>query len=172
MKYKNLKRRKAQAWGFDMMIASIIFISGIIIFYVYSLNYPKESQEVLDRLYSDGDFIAELILSEGLPVNWDAGNVIRIGLTTNNKINETKLERFYNLADSQSNPAGYAQAKSIFSTKYNFFMNFSQQMTVGSNPVQGVGKSFQNEQVTNIIKITRATIYQNKIVSLDLYIWE
>ena len=39
--------KKAQAWGFDMMIASMIFISGIIIFYVYSLNYPKESQETL-----------------------------------------------------------------------------------------------------------------------------
>ena len=116
--------KKAQAWGFDMMIASIIFMSGIIIFYIYSLNYPKESQQTLDTLFSEGDFAAESLLSEGLPTDWNSNNVIRIGLTTEHKINNTKLERFYNLANSQSNPAGYAKAKSILNTKYNFFMNF------------------------------------------------
>lgn len=161
--------KKAQAWGFDMMIASMIFISGIIIFYVYSLNYPRESQETLDQLFSEGDFITESILNEGLPANWDENTVIRIGLTTNNKINDTKLERFHTLAN---NPTGYAKAKSVLNTKYNFFMNFSEQMVINNNPVAGVGKSFDGEQTKNIIKITRATIYQNKIVSLNLYVWE
>ena len=164
--------KKAQAWGFDMMIASMIFISGIIIFYVYSLNYPKESQETLDQLFSEGDFITESLLSEGLPPNWDENSVIRIGIITNNKINDSKLEKFYLLANSQLNPQGYAKAKSVLNTKYNFFMNFSEQMVINSNPVNGVGKSFDGEQTKNIIKITRATIYQNKIVSLNLYVWE
>ena len=155
-----------------MMIASMIFISGIIIFYVYSLNYPKESQETLDQLFSEGDFVTESILSEGLPSNWDGSSVIRIGITTNNKVNDTKLERFYTLADSQTNPPGYAKAKSVLNTKYNFFMNFSEQMVINNNPVAGIGKSFDGEQTKNIIKITRATIYQNKIVSLNLYVWE
>ena len=157
-----------------MMIASMIFISGIIIFYVYSLNYPKESQEALDSLFSEGDFIAESILGEGLPADWTESNVVRIGITTNHKINNTKLERFYNLANSQINPTGYARSKSILNTKYNFFMNLSEAIIIGNTeiPEGGIGKSFQGIETKSIIKITRATIYNNKIVSLNLYIWE
>ncbi|MEK6847031.1 MAG: hypothetical protein AABY16_02595 [Nanoarchaeota archaeon] len=164
--------KKAQAWGFDIMVASLIFISGVIIFYIYSINYPKESQETLDKLFTEGDFISEMLLGPGLPDDWNENNAIRIGIISGNKINETKLERFYNLSDSQTNPAGYVKAKSLFNTKYNFFMNLSQQITINSNPIAGIGKSFEGEQTKNIIKITRATIYQNKIVSLNLYIWE
>ena len=80
--------KKAQAWGFDLMIASIIFISGIILFYIYSINYPKESNEKLDKLFNEGEFMAEVLLSEGLPINWNQDTVVRIGLTTNKKINE------------------------------------------------------------------------------------
>ncbi len=172
MSMKPLK--KAQAWGFDMMIASIIFMSGIIIFYIYSLNYPKESHENLDKLFSEGDFLTESLLSEGLPADWNANNVIRIGLITENKINDTKLERFYTLANSQSNPAGYAKSKSLLNTRYNFFMNFSEEIIINGTAIleKGIGKSPQGEQTKNIIKITRAAIYQNKIVSLNLYIWD
>ena len=157
-----------------MMIASMIFISGIIIFYVYSLNYPKESQETLDQLFNQGDFITESLLDEGLPADWNENNVVRIGITTNNKINDTKLERFYALANSQTNPNGYVKSKSLLNTRYNFFMNLSEQIIVGGSPIPegGIGKSFQGQQIKNIIKITRATIYQNKIVSLDVYVWE
>ncbi len=166
------RHRKAQAWGFDMMVASLIFITGIIIFYIYAINYPKESQETLDKLFNEGEIITEMILSRGLPDDWNENNVVRIGLTSEDKINETKLERFYALADSQSNPLGYVKAKSALNTRYNFFMNFSQQMVINGRSVAGIGNSFEGQSTKNIIKITRATIYQNKIVSLNLYLWE
>ena len=166
--------KKAQAWGFDLMIASIIFISGMLLFYMYSINYPKEGNEKLDKLFNSGEFIAEILLSEGLPSDWDENTVVRIGLTSDKKINDTKLERFYNMANEPINPDGYKKAKSLFNTNYNFFMNFSEPITIEGTPIEegGIGKNFEGEQVTNLIKITRITSYQNKLVSLNLYIWE
>ena len=164
-------QKKAQAWGFDAMVASLIFISGIVIIYVYAINYPKESQETLDKFFTEGEFATEMLLSEGLPTNWDETNVVRLGITTNNKLNETKLERFYNLANNQSQQ-GYAKVKSLLNIKHNFFMNFSQQIVINGNNVGGIGQNFDGVQTKNIIKINRATIYQNKIVSFNIYIWE
>lgn len=164
--------KKAQAWGFDLIIAGVIFMSALILFYTYSINYPKESNQKLDYLFNDGEFITEILLSQGLPENWDSTNVVRIGLTTNNKINETKLSRFYYLANNATNPVGYKKSKSLFNTNYNFFMNFSQPIIIDSINVQGIGQSFQNHPVSNLVKVTRVTTYQNKVVTLNLYLWE
>jgi len=166
--------KKAQAWGFDLMIASIIFISGILLFYVYSINYPKESYEQLDKMFNNGEFIAEVLLTEGLPSDWNQDTVVRIGLTTGKKINQTKIKEFYLLANNQLNPEGYKKSKSLFGTNYNFFMNFSDPITVDEIIIEegGIGQNFEGEQVTNLVKITRVTTYQNKLVSLNLYIWE
>src|SRR3989338_11299241 len=98
--------KKAQVWGFDLIIASIIFISGILLFYVYSINYPKESYEQLDKMFNNGEFIAEVLLTEGLPSDWNQDTVVRIGLTTGKKINQTKIKEFYLLANNQLNPEG------------------------------------------------------------------
>ncbi|MBS3083448.1 hypothetical protein J4423_01445 [Candidatus Pacearchaeota archaeon] len=166
--------KKAQAWGFDLIIASIIFISGIMLFYVYSINYPKESNEKLDKLFNSGEFMAEMLLSEGLPSDWDQNSVVRIGLTSNKKINDTKLKEFYEMANNELNPQGYKKSKSLFNTNYNFFMTFSEPIMVDERIIEegGIGQNFENEQTTNLIKITRITTYQNKLVSLNLYIWE
>ena len=162
---------KAQAWGFDLIIAGVIFMSGILLFYVYSINYPKESYEKLDQLFNEGEFMAEVLLSEGLPKYWNQENVVRIGLTSNKKINETKLEEFYYMTNSQE---GYAKAKRLFNTRYNFFMKFSEEIIIEGNPIVegGIGQNFEGHEVKNLAKITRVTAYQDKLISLDLYIWE
>ena len=170
----NKTHKKAQAWGFDLMIASIIFVSGIVIFYIYTLNYPKETQEKLDKLNYIGENIAQSLLDTGYPDGWTTIEVSRIGLTNSNKINQTKLDRFYELANEPLNPSGYAKAKSIFGTSYDFFVNLSVPMTIsGSTPAEnGIGKDFTGQVTTNLIKTTRLTIYENKPVTIYIYIWE
>ena len=42
---------KAQAWGFDLMIATALFLGGIIMFYIYSINYPAEGKKSFEDLY-------------------------------------------------------------------------------------------------------------------------
>ena len=173
--YKNLLRffigkenRKAQAWGFDLMLAAILFTAGIVVFYIYTLNYPTEGKEILDQLAYEGGLMTDNLLSEGFPPNWDSTNVVRIGIHDNKKVNETKLEKFYNLSIE---PGGYQKTRSLFNTRYNYFFNFSEQMTLPIfGNVSGIGNQPSNPQ--NLIKITRFTIYKDKPVTLNLFIWE
>ncbi len=168
-------KKKGQAWGFDVIMGSIIFILGLVIFFLYSLNYPRQSEDTIDILEFEGDFISENLLSAGNPDNWDENNVIRIGITNNNKVNQTKLERLYYMANVASNNGGYNKTKSLLNTRYEFFFNFTQQIEIGNPPEPlygGIGKNFTDNNPENLIKITRLVIYNNQPTTLQLYIWE
>ncbi|MEM0465879.1 MAG: hypothetical protein QXW97_04245 [Candidatus Pacearchaeota archaeon] len=166
-----MKYNKAQAWGMDIIIAIIIFSIGILIFFIYSANHSLESKEKLDLLSSDGNFIMKNILSEGYPSNWNQTNVIKIGIINNNKIDEEKLEKFYNLCQTD-----YNKTKLLFNTKYDYLFYF-QNMEINSNKIEGIGKpginiSLISDKATDLIKITRLTIYKDKPITVYLYIWE
>lgn len=156
--------KRGQAWGFDLMIAVIIFTSGIVAFYLYSLNYQTEAQETIDSLFYEGSTLSEDLLSEGFPANWNIGSVQKIGLTNNGKINQTKLEKFYNLSIED-----YQNTISLFGIKDNYFMNFSEAIVINQNSIEGIGKPPINPK--NIIKITRLTIYREKPTAMNIFIW-
>jgi len=155
---------KSQAWGMDLTVASVLFIFGIVVFYFYALNNPNEAQETIDALFYDGNIIADSILSEGHPSNWNSGNVVTIGILSQGKINETKLKGFYDLASSD-----YQKTKHLFNTKYEYYFNLSEVMIIDSTDVEGIGLKPSNPE--NIIKITRFSIYKNKPISAYLYMW-
>ncbi len=117
--------KKGQAWGFDLIIAMVIFISGILIFYLYSINATGKTQEDIEAILFDGNFITDSLLSIGSPDDWNESTVVSIGLTNGNKINNTKLERFYDFANPVTNPDGYSKTRTLFSTRFQYFMNFT-----------------------------------------------
>ena len=154
------------------MIAFVIFAVGIFSFYMYSLNRPNEGIENIESLNYDGELIADSILSTGFPTNWTKDNVITIGLISNEKINQTKLTNFYNL--SQSN---YSQTQLRFNTAYDYFVAFSDTITINDETITGIGKPGTDletlqAQATNLIKVTRFTIYNNKPITTYVYVWE
>ncbi len=157
--------KRAQAWGIDLMIASIIFITGIISFYLYSLNAVDQTEDKLNSLSYDGNIIGDMILSEGLPKNWNEQNVVTIGILTENKINQTKLEKFYNMITNN-----YQKTKVLFNTKYDYYMLISENFTINGQIKPGLGKQPQNQR--NLAKITRFVIYKDKLQNLDIYIWQ
>ena len=154
-----------QAWGFDAMMASIIFIAGIIVFYLYSLNLADQTDETLNKMLYDGNVIAESFLSEGAPDNWDSTNVQKIGLQTNNKINDTKLEIFYQLSIID-----YQKTKLLLNTNYNYYVFFQENITIDEAQIEGIGSIPTNPK--NLIKITRVTIYKDKPTTISIDIWE
>lgn len=160
---KNTK--KGQAWGLDLIVASILFLGGIIFFYTYSLNLSNESEDIFSKLAYDGNTMSEALLSEGSPQNWNLTNVEKIGLLSHDKINETKLEMFYQLSVTD-----YQKTKSFFNIKYNYYLFFQKNMTINSLEIEGIG-SFPTAP-KNLIKITRLTIYKNKPDTLNIHIWE
>lgn len=159
------KHAKAQAWGMDLVIAAVIFTVGIVIFYFYTLNEPNEAEETISNLFYDGDIIADSLFSEGYPKNWNSENVIMPGILNNDKINETKLENFYIL-----NNLDYGRAKALFNTKYEYYFFLSENMTINSTEIEGIG--LKPYAPKNLIKITRFTIYKNKPITAYIYIWK
>lgn len=162
--------KKGQGWGIDLIAAITIFLVGIIIFYFYSLNYPTEGRETFETLNYGGDLIMDSLLSSGYPEDWNSENVIKIGIVDSGKINQTKLDRFYNLVNSN-----YNKTKNMFNVQSDYFLIFESGMKVEGESVNGVGKPGTdpaNITVDNLIKITRLSIYEEKPVTAYLYIWK
>lgn len=161
-----LINKKAQVWGFDLMIAVIIFFAGIIAVYLYAINFTNESQDTFDSLFYEGNLISSLILSNGVPENWSSLEGLEVpGILTSNKINQTKLENFYNLTDS---PEEYYSLKKILGISNQFYFSF-QDMKISGQSVDKIGNFSENPE--NLIRIERFTIYENKPVKFIFYIW-
>ena len=159
--------RKAQAWGFDLIMAAIVFLAGIVIFYIYSLNYPTEGKENLDALSYEGNLIADNLLSSGFPKDWTKTNVVAIGIADEGKINETKLSRLNDLANDIG---GYDKTRALFNTKFQYYFNLTEIMTIDGSNVNYIGQLQSTPK--NLIKITRFTAYKNKPVTLNVYVWD
>ncbi|MFH1711593.1 MAG: hypothetical protein ABH840_04740 [Nanoarchaeota archaeon] len=161
--------KKSQAWGIDLIIAVIIFTAGITFFYLYSLN-SSGSEDKFETLSDEGKLVSSIILSDGEPIDWNSGNVRKLGILSNNEINETKLEMFYQIATSD-----YSRTKILFNTGYDYLFFLSENMTIDSNLVQFIGKpgyTPENIQSENVAKTSRFTIYKKKPVTAYLYLWE
>jgi len=156
---------RGQAWGIDLMAAFMIFMFGILIFYFYTLNEPGESNKNTEAMFYDGKIIASSILSEGYPADWNSSNAVRIGILSGNKINETKLERFHDLATED-----YGKTKNLFNTRFNYYFYLDGNMTLSSGEIKGIGA--EPTSTKNLIKTTRFTIYKNKPATVYLNIWE
>ncbi|MFH1521743.1 MAG: hypothetical protein ABIF18_02175 [archaeon] len=154
------------------MAGVALFLVGIMIFFVYSLNQPDEARDKFELLSYDGKIIAENLMSSGYPLDWSSGNVITLGITSEGKINETKLERLYEMIYAENN---YTLTKNLLNTQYEYYFFLDQNMTINSVEVEGIGKpgtTKDNIDAKNLIKITRVTIYKNKTTPLYIYIWE
>lgn len=156
--------KKAQVWGLDLMIGVMIVLVGIISIYFYTINVFGDSQTILKGIHYDGDLISTQILSEGSPPNWTNENVRIPGILTNDKINQTKLDRFYNHSNNN-----YRELKQLLGTTYEFYFNFSEIEVSHIGKIKGIGKEINNPD--NLIKLERYTLYKNKPVKFNLYIW-
>jgi len=162
--------KRGQVWSTDIIMAFSIFLIAILVFFVYSVNYSGEADQTFSQISYDGEIILKNIFSEGHPQDWNTSNVINIGIMSENKINETKLERFYYL--TQNN---YSITKNIFKTTFDYYFFLEKNITINLTEIEGFGKSGTNKNninSTDLIKITRFTIYNNKPTTAYLYIWK
>ena len=164
--------KRAQIWGIDLMSGMVLFVVGIVILFVYSLNQSNEVQDNFELLFYEGKTIADNFLSSGYPSDWNSTNVITIGISDDSKLNETKLENLYEMIYIDSN---YSTTKNLLNTQYDYYFFLNQNMTINSAEIEGIGKpgiTKNNINVKNLIKITRFTIYQNKTTPFYIYIWK
>ena len=168
--------KRGQGWGVDLIIATTIFLSTLLIFFFYSLNSSGEGQDTLDNLLYEGEFISSTLLSDGYPVDWNENNVVTLGILSNGKINDTKLERLYNMANPVSNPIGYEKSKNLFRTKYEYFFNMSEPIDFGGEPIPegGIGKAPPIPPLNpkSLVKTSRITNYKGSPRIMEVYVWE
>jgi len=140
---KPLKTKKAQAWSLDIVIATVIFLTGIIVLYVYAINYLGQSDDQLEQLFYEGNLASELILSEE-----------DFGIIFDNQVNQTKLNE-YNL--------NYPEKKNLLGVTSNFYFTLDDVNYFGS---------VNTTSVEDLIQITRITVYNYKPTKFQLFIWK
>jgi hypothetical protein len=167
-----MKSKGAQIGSFDLTVAMAIFLVGIMIFFIYSVNQSDEAQENFELLFYEGKVVSNNLMSEGYPSNWNSTQVMSIGVMTQEKINQTKLEQIYNMIYDENN---YSKTKNLLNTQYDYYFFLEGNMTIDGNSVDGIGKPGETRNSIspkNLIKIKRFTIYQNKTTPLYIYVWE
>jgi len=146
---KNKMNKKGQGWSLDLVVAGVIFFSGVVILYIYAINYSSQAQVNLDEMFYEGNLAAELILSEG-----------NYGILVDHKVNQSKLNNFH---------ANYTYLKTLFGVNRHFYFTLKD-LELNGNPATYVGR-INSSNVDNLIQITRLTIYKNSPTKLQLYVW-
>jgi len=139
-----LKSKRSQAWSLDLIIAGFIFLVAIMTLYLYAINYSSQSQENLNELYSEGQVASELILSEN-----------DFGILSDKRVNQTKLDE-YNYTSN------YSGKRDVLGVTHDFYFSID-----GSN----FGR-LNSTQISDLIQITRITIYQDKPTKFEIYIYD
>ena len=158
-----VNKKRAQGWGFDLVVASVIFSFAIVAFYIFAINYSTGGEETFNNLAYEGQLVAESLLSDGYPIDWNSTNVARIGILSENKINQTKLERFYNMSIK---PGEYNKTKVLFNIAHDYNISFSSPVII-----EGVNRDYigmTKQPTESLIRITRFTIYDDKPVTLNV----
>jgi len=177
-KIARMKKKKAQIWGLDLMIALVIFFAAILVFYYYSVNFALPKSEIA-RLVEESVVLSNNLLSEGFPSEWNKDNVQQLGILSSDRINKTKLTAMAELAESD-----YVKTKSLLNTRHDYFIFFKEEdilnfsrCGIGHPDVirEEEGKCVNNISTIkskNLVSIKRLVIYENRPVKMLLYLWE
>ena len=158
---------------FDMIVAVLIFSAAILVYYKTTTNLSDQDETLLDDLLIDAKSISGSLMSQGYPYNWIEDNVVRIGISNDNRINETKLEQFSRIP--------YNNSRKLFGTAYNYYVYFrdrNNNIIPFNESLEGIGKPGVNstniqtvENPKKLVKVTRLVIKKSDIVKMVIYLW-
>ncbi len=145
-----INEKSAQAWSLDLVVASMIFLAGIVVLYVYAVNYSSQTKDQLNELFYDGNLASQILLSES-----------ESGILSEGKINQTKLDEFFN--------SDYETKRKSLGLNNDFYFMFDG-MEVNGTPVSYIGK-INDTEVSSLVRITRLAVYKNTPKKLDFFVW-
>lgn len=145
-----LTNKRGQGWGLDLIAGVIIFIAGVMVLYVYAINYTSQSNKVLDELYYEGNLISELMLTDE-----------PYGIITDGVVDQTKLDLFN---------SSYDVRKDTYGVRHDFYFTM-ENMEVGGNYVSEIGK-VNTTTTKDLMKITRIVAYKNRPTKLEVFVYE
>ncbi len=159
-------RKRGQAWGLDATVAAMIFITSVVVFYLYVINYKTSEGNEIEMTRFEAEIVASSFFSEGTPLDWDENTVSRLGVLSGGKIDELKMARFYNLTLED-----YERTKRLFGTRYDYGLTFSEPITIESQAVTEIGQQ-PTPTAEASFKVTRFTSYKGRPVTVEVVAWK
>jgi len=163
---KNMKikiSRKAQVWYTDFIVSVLIFMIALVIYFEYVNNLSKEEESKIDEMLMSAKVMSNSLMSEGYPDEWNQSNVEIIGIIDDKRINQTKIENFYNMSHNS------AKLKFGLSQNYYFYLEDRNGQKMGISEKEATGEEPVNP--VKLVKLNRVTIYNNSIVKAVVQIW-
>jgi len=155
-----------------MIVAVLIFGAAILIYYKAVTNLSEQDEALLDDLLIDAKTISGSLMSMGYPYNWSKDNVVRIGISDDNRINETKLEQFSRIP--------YKDSRKLFGTIYDYYVFFrdrNNNIMPFNESLEGIGKPGVNstniqiiENPKKLVKVTRLVVKDLDIAKMVIYL--
>jgi len=159
--------RKAQLWSLDFVMSLLIFLSAMLAVMFAWSNISMNAAETrqLKELQLKALTLSDsLIRTGGLPEDWNEGDVVVIGLAQEeNVLHATKVDRFFNLSDSD-----YGRARGLLNMGlYDFLFEISDMNgTVFRNTSVPIGADAEV-----IVPVERYCLLGDRIVKVRLTIW-
>jgi len=141
-----IKKKKGQAWSLDAIMAVIIFTAAVLVLFFYALNVLSPADSKLKEIFYEGNLAADLILSEN-----------DVGILTDGRVNQTKLDDFL---------GSYDQKKQTIGVTRDFYF------TISGMTSPSYGGKLNTTTTQDFIQITRITIYNNRPSKFELYVYE
>ena len=156
--------RKGQTLTYDFFIATAIFFAVLIIamgYWYYSMLQMEETRE--KNTAANVLFLAsDVWFKEGYPKYWGTTNVLEIGMTNGNRINQTKMNMLQQL--------GYSKLLSllnlgIYNLQYRLYDR-------NNNTIFQFPSNSSMSSAKNIYKIERIGILNEQTVTIRTIIWD
>jgi hypothetical protein len=170
---KNKSNKSGQVWTLDFIIGLILFVLILIISLKILFNMYSSSDDLI--AYRDAVHLSDNLLSVGYPSNWtyNLTTVVLPGISENNRINITKLEKF--------NEVDYYRAKTLMhvTSDYIFFIRNSTVIINTGHCIYGYNVATDAEcnpllstlHYNNLARIDRVIIYNSTIMLMTVYTW-
>ena len=165
--------KKGQLWNLDFMMAFIIFVFAILIFFVYMVQIREGYSPTESRLITEAKDLSDRITSNGKPSSWNEDTVYEIGIMSMDlRINATKVQMFENLKDDD-----YVNTKRLLGTRHDYRIQFKD----GDGGIKSIGgitaigmPGMDDEDIEgheSVVKIVRFGFYDQEIVKIVVLVW-
>jgi len=158
----------SQIWSLDLIIAFLIFLGSLLLFYNFSINTVDLEKEDVESILLDAKLISGYLASSGHPEDWTADTVVSIGLTDGDmRLEEEKVKQFSNMASLD-----YANTQKLLSTTHDYNISFEKDNTsVEIKGVSSIGKDYKTDNPRNLLKVIRFVFYNSSIINMVVHVW-
>ena len=174
-------------WSYDLIVASIVFITAMAILAYFWWSARTNMSEDKEAIIRESFKVSDALMSPGFPANWNTlvdpndqstwSNVQQIGLAESWANQSLSIDKVYKLAEMSFNNYSYTQSK--VSPNYEFYLEFKFRNTSNNNLEQPVllndaaivAGTVSTDLAKAIAKEDRIVVFDNSIVIMRLYHW-